>query len=89
MPFRTINASPEDLAVLCRAFDAAWVEINSIRPVEATAQSAARERLGHIIVSLWQGGEESPALAPTAVARFLEDDHTVRIARKIPGVTPA
>jgi hypothetical protein len=54
MPFRSIVAEPEDLAVLCAAFDRAWIAINQGTPIDPLMTSAARERLGHILIGFWK-----------------------------------
>jgi hypothetical protein len=53
LAFRSIVAGPEDLVALYAAFDCAWIDINQGSPVDPVSVSAARERLGHIIVGLW------------------------------------
>ncbi|MCV9941132.1 hypothetical protein OIU35_32690 [Boseaceae bacterium BT-24-1] len=74
MPFRAIVAEPQELAKLSAAFDAAWIAIHSAAPVETRRQSsAARERLGCIIIDLWKQGEE--CLVGKGVERFLSQDH--------------
>lgn len=71
MPFRSLAASPEDLTKLSTAFDAAWIAINEGKPIDPLAVSGCRERLGAIIVSLWQADPDQE-LAKAAVAKFLE-----------------
>ncbi|WID99667.1 hypothetical protein QO058_30140 (plasmid) [Bosea vestrisii] len=70
MPFRSIVAEPQELAKLSAAFDAAWIGINSATPIAPAGQSVARERLGYIIVGLWEQGEER--LAAKGVQLFLD-----------------
>lgn len=45
MPFPPIIAEPEHLARLATAFEAAWIAVNEIEPVDALAASGARECL--------------------------------------------
>jgi len=66
LPFRSIVAGPEDLAAIYAAFDRAWIDINQSSPVDPISVSAARERLGHIIVGLWNADPKQD-LATTAV----------------------
>lgn len=58
MPFRSIVAEPQELAKLAAAFDTAWIDLNGTTLIPPAGQSAARERLGYIIISLWEQGEE-------------------------------
>ena len=67
MPFRSIVASPEELARIAAAFEDAWGEVAPwIDPLSAAGQ---RERLAAIITELWS---EDPTidLARSAVQRF-------------------
>ncbi|MGO4740237.1 hypothetical protein AB4099_27065 [Bosea sp. 2KB_26] len=71
MPFRSIVATPEELAGIVAAFEEAWSKIdarNSIDPVSVPAQ---RERLGYIIAGLWAAGQTTD-LTEVAVRRFEE-----------------
>ncbi|KFC62366.1 hypothetical protein FG93_06066 [Bosea sp. LC85] len=71
MPFRSIVATPEELAVIAAEFEKAWSEIEargSFDPLNAVGQ---RERLGYIIAGLWSAGH-SFELAELAVLRFDE-----------------
>jgi hypothetical protein len=70
MPFRSVVAEPEELKRLAGAFDAAWIAINSPRPIDPIAASAARERLGYIIVGLWKTDPHQD-LAAAAVQQFI------------------
>lgn len=70
MPFRSIVAEPQELAILSAAFDAAWIAINSTLPIPSADQSVARERLGYIIIGLWKQGEAR--LAAKGVELFLD-----------------
>jgi hypothetical protein len=56
MPLRSVDAEPDELAKLCAAFDAAWIGINSPEPIASAGQSAARERLGYIMVGPVEAG---------------------------------
>lgn len=77
MPFRSINAEPEELQALATAFDAAWLQINADAPIPAELQKSARDRLGYILYGL-RGSRETD-LAERAVAIFLSGDcHTPR-----------
>ncbi|MCV9940664.1 hypothetical protein OIU35_30310 [Boseaceae bacterium BT-24-1] len=58
MPFRSIIAEPHELAKLSAAFDAAWIGINDTAPIALADQTAAREKLGRILIRLWREGEE-------------------------------
>jgi hypothetical protein len=69
MPFRSIIATPEELAALSAAFDASWIAINELSPIDPLAASAARERLGYIIVGLWKA-DPSQDLARAAITQF-------------------
>lgn len=70
MPFRSIVAEPEQLAKLSLAFDQAWVEINRRTPIEAEAKAVARERLGSLLVSLWQNHPGSDLASLAVIAYF-------------------
>jgi hypothetical protein len=69
MPFRSIVASPEELAALTSAFNSAWVKINQHSPIDPLATSGARERLGYIIIGLWKA-DPSQDLARAAIEQF-------------------
>lgn len=71
MPFRSMTADPENLKKLCEAFDAAWIAINSARPVDPLKSSAERERLGYIIAQLWRA-DPNASLAHQAVRQFMK-----------------
>ncbi|WP_069883041.1 hypothetical protein [Bosea sp. BIWAKO-01] len=69
MPFRSIVASPEELARIASAFEEAWGEVaQSVDPLSAPGQ---RERLAAVITELWS---EDPTidLKRRAVQRFQE-----------------
>lgn len=70
MPFRSIVAEPQELAKLSSAFDVAWIGINDARPIAPAEQTTARERLGSILIRLWQDGEED--LAVKGIELFLD-----------------
>ena len=72
MPFRTITTTPEELSILSKAFDEAWIAIEKSRPVAAEAQPAARERLAYVIIGLWRAGTDD--LVGTAVRHFMQDE---------------
>ena len=73
MPFRSIVADPQELQKLCDAFDVAWTALNSARPVDPLMAAAERERLGYIIVHLWQADPQG-SLATQAVRQFLRGE---------------
>jgi hypothetical protein len=73
MPFGSLVADPEALALLSAAFDAAWVEIDRAELIDPLAQSAARERLGYIIVGIWRANPDAP-LVELAVKAFRAGD---------------
>ncbi|MDZ4365429.1 MAG: hypothetical protein U0987_00090 [Afipia sp.] len=50
----SIIAEPAELQKLTDAFDAAWISINAAKLIEPLHVSAERERLGYILVPLWQ-----------------------------------
>ncbi|MGX1786101.1 hypothetical protein ACWIGM_05150 [Bosea sp. NPDC055332] len=70
MPLRSVAADPETLAQLQEAFDTAWAAVAN--HCEPTATSAARERLGFILVDLWRT-EPGSDLVGGAIKRFLVD----------------
>lgn len=70
MPFRHIVAEPAELAKLARAFDAAWMAVNSVHTIGSQEQKRARLRLAAIILDLWRE-DPSQLLGATAVERFL------------------
>lgn len=69
MFFRSEIADPGDLQRLADAFDAAWIAINAVSPIDALAASAERERLSYILMHLWQADPHTD-LAAVAVERF-------------------
>ncbi|SEG59624.1 hypothetical protein SAMN04488115_107207 [Bosea lathyri] len=68
MPFRSI-AEPEDLARLTATFDTVWAILEEQRPVDPLSVAAERERLGHIIVTLWRADPDCD-LVTKAVQQF-------------------
>jgi hypothetical protein len=69
MPFRSIVATPEQLAFISAAFDKAWAEIERCGGVDPLSEAAERERLGYIVAELWK--TETPGdLATLAVGQF-------------------
>ncbi|KFC64692.1 hypothetical protein FG93_05288 [Bosea sp. LC85] len=68
MPFRSIVATPEELARIAAAFEEAWNDIEArIDPLSAPGQ---RERLAAIVAELW--ADHPLDLAAAAVRRFNE-----------------
>lgn len=70
MPFRSVTADRRELQRLCEAFDDAWVAVSSARLIENDHIPAERERLGYILVQIWEGDREAH-LATRAVQLFL------------------
>ncbi|MGO4670718.1 hypothetical protein [Bosea sp. 2RAB26] len=67
MPFRSIVATPEELARVAAAFEEAWSEVAArIDPGSAPGQ---RERLAAIIAELWSS-DQTVDLALMAVRQF-------------------
>jgi hypothetical protein len=62
MPFRSI-AGPEDLAKLTRAFDTAWAILEEQQTIDPLSVPAERERLGHILVTLWRTSPDCDLVA--------------------------
>ncbi|MET3889089.1 hypothetical protein ABIE41_000165 [Bosea sp. OAE506] len=81
MPFRSITADPADLQKLADAFDAAWIAVNQPTPIEASARPAERERLSHIIMSVWQRDPQAD-LAETAVQAFNDGSAPIVLPRR-------
>ena len=73
MPFQGFVAEPAELARLARAFDAAWMVVNSVNTVGGQQQRRARARLAAIILDLWRE-DPAQALSANAVERFLASD---------------
>ncbi|MCA0250524.1 MAG: hypothetical protein LCH93_28250 [Proteobacteria bacterium] len=73
MPFQGVVVEPAELAKLARAFDAAWMAVNSVNTVGGQQQRRARARLAGIILDLWRE-DPAQALSASAVERFLASD---------------
>ncbi|MGO4677598.1 hypothetical protein AB4Z40_32380 [Bosea sp. 2YAB26] len=71
MPFRSIVATPEELALIVAAFEKAWSEIDARGSFDVLKAAGQRERLGYIVAGLWSAGETID-LAKLAVLRFDE-----------------
>lgn len=69
MPFRNLDADEKDMTTLVEAFDDAWIEINQHTPIAPPYRSAAQNRLGEIIISIWQAGSDT-TIVQRAVAEF-------------------
>ncbi|MGO4741297.1 hypothetical protein AB4099_32580 [Bosea sp. 2KB_26] len=67
MPFRTMVATPEEIARMAEAFDEAWSQIQT--RVDTSSASRHRDRLACIIAELWLA-DPSADLALLAVRRF-------------------
>lgn len=82
MPLRSITAEPQELQLLCNAFDEAWSAVNAARPIDPLQAAAEKERLGYIITQLWQNGKMGD-LADQSAACFLSGTAGVPL---LPGV---
>lgn len=69
MTLPSIAAEPEELQRLAEAYDAAWTVLDKQDAIDALEKSAARERLGYIIVQIWQA-DPSAELSKKAVQLF-------------------
>lgn len=69
MPFRSIVATPEEVAVIVAAFETAWGQIDARGEIDRQRTSIQRERLGYIVVGLWDAGGAGQ-LAERAVQQF-------------------
>lgn len=69
MPFRSIVASPEDIAEMMAALESAWTAIQSRRASDPLSVAAERERLAYIIAGFWERGEFAGS-CEKAVERF-------------------
>lgn len=69
MPFRSIIANPDDIAMMTVALEDAWGEIQRLKPIDPLSVAGERERLGYIIAGLWEQGLRSD-LARQAVERI-------------------
>ncbi|AOO81614.1 hypothetical protein [Bosea vaviloviae] len=80
MPFRSIVATPEELAEIVDAFEKAWREIEARDTIPPLSVPAERERLGYIVAGLWNANtpEQLAELAELAVRHF--DATAVQIA---------
>ncbi len=63
------GTEPAELQKLANAFDAAWISINTAKPIEPLQVSAERERFGCILAHLWQS-EPHANLRPWRLKRF-------------------
>lgn len=73
MPFRSIRyivATREDIARMTSALEDAWAQIQRRKPAHVLSVAEERERLGYIVVRVW---EEKPGcdLATAAACQFL------------------
>ena len=69
MPFRSIVATPEELAEIVDAFEKAWREIEARGDIPPLSAPAERERLGYIVAGLWNA--KTPGqLVELAVQQF-------------------
>lgn len=67
MTFSSMSAESQDLQKVADAFDAAWLACaEEIAPLE---RSAAKERLGYIVMQLWQS-DPSAELSSKAIELF-------------------
>lgn len=69
MPFRNLDADEKDMTNLVEAFDAAWIELNRSTPIAPPYRSAAQNRLGEIIITIWRAGSDT-TIVQRAVAEF-------------------
>jgi hypothetical protein len=69
MPFRSVTDA-DDLAKLRVAFNAAWSTIEIRQPVPPHHVLFERDRLGHIVFTLWHTDRECDLIAD-AVEQFL------------------
>ncbi|KQU51533.1 hypothetical protein ASG72_08240 [Bosea sp. Leaf344] len=69
MTLPSIAAEPEELQRLAEAYDAAWTALDGQNAIDALERSAARERLGYIIVQVWQT-DPSADLSTKAIQLF-------------------
>jgi len=69
MPFRSVVATPEELAQIVDAFEEAWRQIEARGEIAPLSVPAERERLGYIVAGLWNA--KTPGqLVELAVAQF-------------------
>ncbi len=83
MPFRNLVASPEQLARITAAFDAAWLDVSARGPFSTKIQQN-RTWLAHIVLSLAE--RQHVNLSEAAIERFLE---TVPILEQPARAVPA
>ncbi|WP_069881309.1 hypothetical protein [Bosea sp. BIWAKO-01] len=69
MPFHSIVATPEEIAVIVAAFETAWGQIHARGEIERSRAPLQRERLSYIVVGLWGEGSIGQ-LAERAVQQF-------------------
>lgn len=69
MPFRGLVGSPEQLARITAAFDAAWRDVSARGPFSTKIQQN-RTWLAHIVLSLAE--QQHANLSGAAIERFLE-----------------
>ena len=79
MPLRSVTADPQTLVRLQAAFDAAWATVSM--HCDPVAAPAARERLGSILVNLWQL-EPGSNLVAGSVERFFADEPQLEAAQR-------
>jgi hypothetical protein len=72
MPFRSLNADPEELDLLRACFDAAWAELDELGVIDIERDQPQRERLSYIIIGLWK--DKGHDLVRESVRRFLAPD---------------
>ncbi len=85
MPFRSIVATPEELAGIVVAFEEAWRQIEARGDMPPLSVPAERERLGYIVAGLWDA-KTSGELVELAVQQF--DVTAVHLAAFANGVQP-
>lgn len=69
MSWPYVSADPQDLQRLADAFDEAWIALSQQQVLDPVAKPAARDRLGEIIITVWQA-DPSADLAGTAIELF-------------------
>jgi hypothetical protein len=88
MPFRSIVATPEELAQIVDAFEEAWRQIEARGEIAPLSVPAERERLGYIVAGLWNAKTpgQLAELTELAVAQF--DATAIRLTVFANGVQP-
>lgn len=81
MPFRSIVATPEELAMIVAEFEKAWSQIDARGSLDVLQATGQRERLGYIVAGLWSAGKTLD-LAKLAVQRFDETAIADALARE-------